>query len=655
MKRFFVFFLLFGLISCGLAEPEEKTVELKDIKLELGSRIEAVPGDAVTIGFTKDFGPSKTDLVVLRQTIGEENVDTELQINNLQETSFEILLPGTFKLGSYKFCLKRDKILKGYGTVSFVKPGSGDSSEQDPTPVVVTPDLESTVYGIVECDGVGVANVVVSDGYEAVKTDSKGIYQLKSNKRTGYVFISIPSGYEVACNGVLPLFFQNTAKDAEMVERIDFKLYDAGDQTNHTMLYFGDMHLANRTNDRKQFTTFTNEIAAYMRAHKDEKVYALSLGDMCWDLYWYSNNYCYAEYLADVNKINPTMTNALGHLQIFHTIGNHDHDMNATGDWDTVLRFRQDICPNYYSLNIGDIHYIVIDDIECTNYPASTTNGSGRSYNNKVVSDVLNWLRKDISFVDKSTPVVVTMHAPVFTMTGSNALSNTASVVSALDGYDVTFVTGHTHNMYYVEKESVREYNSGAVCAAWWWAGKYYPTFNIGTDGSPSGYRIATVQGKNQSSVYKSVGRDINYQFRAYDRNSICITASNYGVPSDRSATLAKEDKGNYSMPSSANEILVNVWDYNPSWKVEMLENGNPLTVTRLNNAYDPGFMIAYIVPRLKESASITWQINPTNHIFSANASAPDSNIVIKVTDDEGNVYSQTMQRPFALIPENYK
>ena len=53
----------------------------------------------------------------------------------------------------------------------------------------------ATIYGTVECNGSPLEGVVVSDGVEVVKTDKKGVYNITSDKKTGYVFISIPSGY----------------------------------------------------------------------------------------------------------------------------------------------------------------------------------------------------------------------------------------------------------------------------------------------------------------------------------------------------------------------------------------------------------------------------------------------------------------------------
>lgn len=53
------------------------------------------------------------------------------------------------------------------------------------------------------------------------------------------------------------------------------------------MFFLGDMHLANRTKDLSQFTAFTNDWNNYRDSHKNEKMYAITLGDMTWDLYWY--------------------------------------------------------------------------------------------------------------------------------------------------------------------------------------------------------------------------------------------------------------------------------------------------------------------------------------------------------------------------------
>ena len=64
------------------------------------------------------------------------------------------------------------------------------------------------VSGTISCDGHGVAGVAVSDGYEVVLTDADGHYEMTSAKQNGYVFYTLPSGYEpMVANGFMPLFW----------------------------------------------------------------------------------------------------------------------------------------------------------------------------------------------------------------------------------------------------------------------------------------------------------------------------------------------------------------------------------------------------------------------------------------------------------------
>ena len=78
------------------------------------------------------------------------------------------------------------------------------------------------IVGRVTCQGKPVAGVVVSDGELVVRTDSDGHYEMSSSKPCGYVFMSIPGGYETAADGLIPRFFGYTTHcDLDV---IDFQL-----------------------------------------------------------------------------------------------------------------------------------------------------------------------------------------------------------------------------------------------------------------------------------------------------------------------------------------------------------------------------------------------------------------------------------------------
>ena len=331
---------------------------------------------------------------------------------------------------------------------------------------------------------------------------------------------------------------------------------------------------------------------------------------MTWDLYWKDNKYSYKEYIADANGIK--------NLQIFHTIGNHDHSMYYTGDFDTVTEYKQVMAPTYYSFNVGNIHYIVLDNIECTNATVNTDRSDGaynRTYKDNVVQEQLDWLKKDLAFVSTSTPLCLTMHAPLFTYLGASSLDDANALVNILKSYDqVQFFTGHTHKMYNIDNSGtthVFEHNAGAVCATWWWSANQTPGIHIAQDGAPGGYSIVDVTGNTFKWKFKGTGRDINHQFRSYDRNQIALTAETW-TPSASSANITSWNSyaKDWSATSTANYVYINVWNYDPSWKVEVTENGRALSVTRVT-IKDPLHLIAYTAKRLNANKCLVPDLDP--------------------------------------------
>lgn len=593
--------------------------------------------------------PLTTDTFILESDAGISYV---CPIVNTSSDSFTVRLADGCETGYYKVFVKRDARKKSFGRIYI-------NIVED---IDFKPDAGTTVYGIVSSAGVGVENVVVSDGAEVTVTNEKGIYQLKSAKKWGYVFISVPSGYEVPSVGVLPQFHRALKNSADVVERADFKLEKVDGQDSYKIFMLGDMHLANRTGDLGQFAQFTSDLTDYMTRHKGEKMYALTLGDMTWDLYWYSNSYYFPQYLNTVNS-------QIKNLQIFHTMGNHDNDFQTRSDYDAAVKYVDQICPTYYSFNIGKVHYVVMDDIDCSSYDGSTS----RNYVKSLSAEQLDWLAKDLSYVAKTTPVVVAMHAQVFYPTTSgfkidHDQVNTLRLFDILDGYTVRFVTGHTHKLFnvtpdapIVDGHNFREYNSGSVCASWWWSGNLTPGIHIGTDGTPGGYGIWDVTGTDFQCLYKSTGWPEEYQFRSYDLNNVHFSMADVPLmPSDISASVknAYMQYVNAYPQNNDNEVLINIWNWNSDWTLSVVdEKRKTLPYTEVW-AYDPLHIAALSVKRFNNAglkSTPSFITDKFTHFFKVKADDADTDLVITVKDEFGNEWTENMQRPKAFSTDAYR
>lgn len=638
------------LFACGGSDDEKTPADNFDVQFTVPGSVDVTEGGECTFAVSGGGkSPLTTDTFILESDAGISYV---CPIVNTTSDSFTVRLADGCETGYYKVFVKRDARKKSFGRIYI-------NIVED---IDFKPDAGTTVYGIVSSAGVGVENVVVSDGAEVTVTNEKGIYQLKSAKKWGYVFISVPSGYEVPSVGVLPQFHRALKNSADVVERADFKLEKVDGQDSYKIFMLGDMHLANRTGDLGQFAQFTSDLTDYMTRHKGEKMYALTLGDMTWDLYWYSNSYYFPQYLNTVNS-------QIKNLQIFHTMGNHDNDFQTRSDYDAAVKYVDQICPTYYSFNIGKVHYVVMDDIDCSSYDGSTS----RNYVKSLSAEQLDWLAKDLSHVAKTTPVVVAMHAQVFYPTTSGFKIdhdpvNTQRLFDILDGYTVRFVTGHTHKLFnvtpdapIVDGHNFREYNSGSVCASWWWSGNLTPGIHIGTDGTPGGYGIWDVTGTDFQCLYKSTGWPEEYQFRSYDLNNVHFSMADVPLmPSDISASVknAYMQYVNAYPQNNDNEVLINIWNWNSDWTLSVVdENRKTLPYTEVW-AYDPLHIAALSVKRFnnaKLTQTPSFITDKFTHFFKVKADDADTDLVITVKDEFGNEWTENMQRPKAFSTDAYR
>lgn len=619
-----------------------------EVLFELPASIDISQGEEYVFKVKNGKPPSTSDLFILES---EDGITHAIPIIRVTLQNFTIRVDDELESGNYNVYIRRDMLKEAFGKthVNIVKKIDFNLAEN------------TRIYGIVtSSDGAPLKNVVVSDGVEVTVTDEDGIYQLNSSKQQGFVFISIPGGYEVSSNGVLPQFFHRLKEAPNIVERFDFTLEKINNQDSYKVFMLGDMHLANRVSDRKQFAEFTNDLKLYMNNHSGKNMYAIALGDMTWDVYWIQNNFFFPQYLNTVNsQLN---------LQIFHVMGNHDYDYSQTSDFTAEYLYRNHIGPTYYSFNIGEVHFVVLDNFDASEYDGTIT----RKIKKTIADEQLEWLVKDLSYVDKSTPIVIAMHAQVFypTATGfryDHDVNNTDKFFNILNGYEAHFVTGHLHKLFNVTPEdditgsnNFYEHNSNAVCGSWWWSGHLTPGVNLSRDGSPGGYGIWDIDGTDIKWRYKATGWPEDYQFRSYDLNNVHFSMDDVPLMPSSVPTETRKVFEEYidAYPeNNDNEVLIKIWNWNSNWTLTVVdENGENLTVEEVW-AYDPLHIAVLSVKRFNVpdlSVTPNFITERFTNFFKVQAKDADVDLLITVKDEFGNTWTEDMKRPRVFSIDEY-
>lgn len=518
-----------------------------------------------------------------------------------------------------------------------------------------------TTYGrVIDWDGKPVSGVSVSDGVFVTTTDSEGRYYLASMRKNGYVFISVPKNYRVAVNRTIPQFFKRfKATTSSEYEQHTFILAPE-DNVKHRMLAFTDCHLANRTNDISQFDQmFKDDLREQIVKARGEAVplYSVCLGDMSWDEWWYKNSYSLESYYRTMEDLD---------IAIYNVPGNHDNDPYVPDDFKSENMFRKWIGPTYYSFNIGDIHYILMDNTIFRNSGASQgVVGNVQDYSQGLTANEMKWLEADLANVPAGSTVFVGMHIqysnrPSKTTDGSFQFAYAfpaeyrSEIVRMLQPFDVHFITGHTHINYTNDiSAKVIEHNIAAVCATWWWTGYYTSNkAHMCRDGAPGGYKIFNVlEDGTVKWAYKPMKRDASYQFRVYDLNNCYITREVFcpGAKSKVTDEVFSKYAYGYDSPRYDNKLLVNVFDYDEGWTVKAFEGARELKVERVDT-YDPLHIVHFNMARMNtNSTAVTFPTLKTSHMFEVQASDALSTVTVVVTDRFGKEYRETVSRPRKL------
>jgi hypothetical protein len=452
---------------------------------------------------------------------------------------------------------------------------------------------KTVIKGKVTGQGKGIANVVVTDGYQFTKTGADGQYSLTAHDQAEFVYISLPAGYAIPNEKGVARFYETINRNAAS-QTIDFalqKLSQADDK--HAFILWGDTQILDKEDAQKLITTAAPDTRDVVKAFGNLPVFGIGCGDLVFD---------HLELFEDYKKA-VEITGA----PFFQVIGNHDMDLQARTDDMSQQSFKGQFGPTYFSFNRGKIHYVILDDVFFL--------GAGAGYTGYITETQLSWLEKDLQFVPKGSTVIVSLHIPTCDAERGkkkekpekgSGVANRNGLYKLLEPYKAHILSGHTHFNENWEEGNMMEHNHGTVCGAWW-------SGPVCGDGTPCGYGVYEVDGENIKWYYKSTGLPKQNQVKLYR-------------------------KGEFTERPDA--VLANVFNWDAKWKVEWLEDGVTKGAMEQVKGFDP---LAVQLYKGQEKPSRHAWVEPveTDHLFVAVPSAGAKKMQVKTTDRFGNVYEQ--------------
>ena len=517
------------------------------------------------------------------------------------------------------------------------------------------------IKGTVTLDGVPAVGVTVCDGRIFAVTDKDGHYSMQSDKLDSTVFVITPSGtVALSEDGLQPGFWKPLCGDVGKVERADFAL-KSEKQERYGVVFIPDLHLGRvpgRDEERKYREIALPKIGEWVSEMSAEgPVYAMALGDMTQDKFWYSCSF------NGIDGYN-LMKDAGFPAPIYAISGNHDNDGAVyTGaentDRDAAWMYRRTWGPDKYSVNIGGDHWIFMDDTYYINDIGGDLKAQvAHNYECRFTLRQLQWLEEDLGRVDKDTQIFLCTHIPFYNSILKKlkiSREQMDHIYALLQPFskDAVCFAAHIHRTDFLVRDEyprLKVYNLAAASGGMWVSFPGQPFF--AEDGADAGAYCASFGGGVPwSGWYNSYTRGRKC-CRVYDANTMAAyCAADPHIPSLK---YAYTNFDAYEDPALKDCVIVNYWTWQRGHKVEILEDGVSLKVEK-RDLHDPLMMLTYEGSRVdpngkkmkKREKGYMGALGKGFHMFIAKASGPDTPVTVRISDENGNlIHEETVIRP---------
>lgn len=464
------------------------------------------------------------------------------------------------------------------------------------------------------------AGVKLSNGTEIVTTAKDGSYELPIDDDS-IIFLIKPSGFRTALdannlpkfyyihkpNGSPKLRYEGVKPTGHLPQSIDFPLYDQSEPETFRIILFGDPQPRNM----QEVDYISHDIISELIDTGRGNAFGVSLGDLAFDN------------LDTFEPMNQSI--ALIGIPWYNVIGNHDLNLDATDRKNINETFERVYGPSYYSFDYGQVHFIVMDNID---WEKPTERNKRYHYGARFGEQQLEFVKKDLEMIPATQMVVLLMHCPI-TMVKDKArffeLIEDRPFCVSISGHQ------HYHEHLFLGKEDGfngeqkhHHIINVTICGSWWSGAKDERGIPHTTmaDGAPNGYSIMTFSRGEYRMDFKAAGRPASEQMRIQMANTIAADAT------------------------CDAEVWVNVFNGSSKSKVEMSIDGTgQWTELERKDAPDPHYVELYkkerkfqppIEPKLAKprQSSHLWMANLPNRI------EPGTHLLrVKTTDMHGRTF----------------
>lgn len=202
--------------------------------------------------------------------------------------------------------------------------------------------------------------------------------------------------------------------------------------------------------------------------------------------------------VSDDLSLYPAMNAATARLGVpwLHVAGNHDLDVDASRDEDSLLTFRNAYGPDTFAWEEPEATFVALDDV-------IYQPGQSPAYVGGLRAQQFAFLERYLPTLPKDRLLVVAVHIPLFDAAPGRETfrhGDRTRLFALLAAFPhVLLLSGHSHTQRHVLHDAasgwpgdrpLHEYNVGAACGAYWSGVKDAAGIPDSTmsDGTPNGY-----------------------------------------------------------------------------------------------------------------------------------------------------------------------